>query len=216
MAESRGYPDNKKVAWHNIQSLPSHTFTCGHCGNPIASNMGWQGQDRAKNNKAYIYMCHYCGRPTFFDLSGKQTGKQIPGIAYGNSVKHISDTDVADLYEEARNCTSANAFTAAVLCCRKLLMHIAVSKGAQKNQTFFKYVEFLSENNYIPPGAKQWVDHIRTKGNEANHEITIMKRKDAEDLLTFIGMLLKIIYEFPAVIDKKITDTDKQQEGNST
>jgi len=42
------------------------------------------------------------------------------------------------------------------------------------------------------------VDHIRTKGNEANHEIRLMGRQDAEELVTFVEMLLKFIYEFPS------------------
>ncbi len=82
-------------------------------------------------------------------------------------------------------------------------MHIAVSKGAKQNLKFIEYVEYLSKNNYIPPDAKEWVDHIRSKGNEANHEIVIMAEEDAKDLLAFIEMLLKIIYEFPANIKKK-------------
>jgi hypothetical protein len=44
------------------------------------------------------------------------------------------------------------------------------------------------------------VDHIRKKGNEANHEIAIMSRTDAEELISFIEMLLKFMYEFPARI----------------
>jgi hypothetical protein len=44
------------------------------------------------------------------------------------------------------------------------------------------------------------VDHIRKKGNEANHEIALMTRVDAEELLSFSEMLLKFIYEFPSRI----------------
>jgi hypothetical protein len=44
------------------------------------------------------------------------------------------------------------------------------------------------------------VDYIRTKGNEANHEITIMSDEDAKDLITFSEMLLKFVYEFPAKV----------------
>jgi len=83
-------------------------------------------------------------------------------------------------------------------------MNIAVSKGATEGQNFTYYVEFLSDKNYIPPDGKEWVDYIRKKGNEANHEITIMKEEDAKDLINFIEMLLKFIYEFPALVSKKI------------
>jgi hypothetical protein len=43
------------------------------------------------------------------------------------------------------------------------------------------------------------VDQIRDSGNEANHEVVMMKREDAEHLISFCEMLLKIFYEFPAV-----------------
>lgn len=38
------------------------------------------------------------------------------------------------------------------------------------------------------------------RGNEANHEINIMVEEDASELLEFCGMLLKLIYEYPAVL----------------
>ena len=62
-------------------------------------------------------------------------------------------------------------------------MHIAVQKGADSGKSFISYVEFLAENNYLPPNGKDWVDHIRKRGNEANHEIMIMKKEDAMELL---------------------------------
>jgi hypothetical protein len=83
-------------------------------------------------------------------------------------------------------------------------MHIAVAKGAQPGESFVSYVQFLADHNYVPPDARGWVDHIRTKGNEANHEISIMSRADAEELLSFIEMLLRIIYEFPAAIQRRL------------
>jgi hypothetical protein len=130
---------------------------------------------------------------------------QIPGIVFGSDVADIDDIEVNSLYQEARKCTSDGAFTAAVLCCRKLLMHVAVAKGAQSDKSFIEYVQFLADKNYIPPDAKDWVDLIRQKGNEANHEISIMKSDDAKDLIDFSGMLLRLIYEFPAAIKRRRT-----------
>lgn len=82
-------------------------------------------------------------------------------------------------------------------------MHIAVSKGAKPGESFVHYVKYLADNNYVPPDARDWIDHIRNKGNEANHEIVIMQRGDAEELISFCHMLLKIIYEFPAVVKRR-------------
>lgn len=104
------------------------------------------------------------------------------------------------MYAEARFCVTVNSFTSAVLTCRKLLMHIAVEKGARPGKKFIEYVEYLAEKRYVPPDGKGWVDHIRTKSNEANHEINIMSVEDAKDLITFSEMLLKFVYEFPAKV----------------
>lgn len=77
-------------------------------------------------------------------------------------------------------------------------MNVAVDLNAPPNQTFVEYVKYLSNNHYIPPNAQGWVDHIRNKGNEANHEIYLMSQTDAEELISLAEMLLKIVYEFPA------------------
>lgn len=79
-------------------------------------------------------------------------------------------------------------------------MHVAVQQGASENISFKKYVEYLDENNLIPARSKGWVDKIRDMGNESNHEIRINTRKDADDMLRFMGMLLSIVYEFPAEV----------------
>lgn len=184
------------VTWRNIMTLESKSYKCGYCGNPLSSEKGWIADCPGREKYYFIYVCHHCSKPTFFEINGSQT----PGFSFGDKVEYITDTLVEELYNEARRCMKENAYTAAVLCCRKLLMHIAVSKGAEENKNFTEYVEYLSKENYIPPGSKDWVDHIRTKGNEANHDIVIMSEEDAKKLISFSGMLLKIIYEFPASI----------------
>jgi len=192
-----------EIDWQSIINLESKKFICGYCGQPLASEKGWTAIDRNTNKRVFfIYVCHHCDKPTFFDEKDEQT----PGTIFGNDVDDVDDEEVKELYSEARKCTNNNAFTATVLCCRKLLMHIAVSKGAKEGLKFIEYVQYLSDNNYIPPDAKDWVDHIREKGNEANHEIKIMNEENAKDLISFSEMLLKLIYEFPANIRKKKND----------
>jgi hypothetical protein len=61
-------------------------------------------------------------------------------------------------------------------------------------------VQYLADAGYVPPNGKGWVDHIRKRGNEANHEIVIMTPADAKELIAFSEMLLKFIYEFPKQI----------------
>jgi len=131
----------------------------------------------------------------------KEIIESSPSKLMGNTVVGLP-TGVESLYTEARRCSAVEAYTAVVLTCRKILMHIAVSKGAPVNKTFIKYVDYLSDNHYIPPGSELWVDHIRKKSNEANHEIIQMGMTDSEDLISFTEMLLRMIYEFPARLNK--------------
>jgi len=189
-----------KINWNSAASVKSHNYTCGYCGSSVASEKGWA----AHSNHGIIYVCHQCTRPTFIDFTAGV--KQFPGVVFGNQVQHIPEESVSALYDEARSCTGAGAYTAAVLSCRKLLMHISVQKGAETNKSFAYYVKHLSDNHYVPRDAGDWVDHIRKKGNEANHEITIMPKEEAEELLSFCEMLLKVIYEFPTSVKNKYLD----------
>ncbi len=76
-------------------------------------------------------------------------------------------------------------------------MSVAVSQGAKEGLSFKAYVDFLASSGYVPPNGKAWVDHIRDRGNEANHEIKLTAKQDLEDVLAFVGMLLKFVFEFP-------------------
>lgn len=89
------------------------------------------------------------------------------------------------------------------MCCRKMLMNIAVQQGAAEGLKFIEYVNFLADNGFIPPNGKHWVDHIRKKGNEATHEIALMTEQDARELISFIEMLLRFVFEFPSMIPKQ-------------
>lgn len=172
--------------WQSIASMSSQQYTCGFCGNVVASDKGYY-----VNSAIKIHICPHCKNPTYFSGTA-----QVPGVAPGNEVAHLPQ-DIEQLYREARNCVAVTAYTASVLSCRKLLMNIAVSQGAVEGKSFQFYVEYLAEKGYVPPNGRGWVDHIRKKGNEANHEIVLMSKEDADDLILFTEMLLKFIYEFP-------------------
>ena len=77
-------------------------------------------------------------------------------------------------------------------------MNVAVEEGADANESFAAYVSWLADEGFVPAKGRSWVDRIREKGNEANHEIPDIDRTDAEDVLSFTEMLLKVNYEMPA------------------
>jgi hypothetical protein len=184
--------------WEGLKKIGPHAFTCGYCGKEVGSREGYhqRGQDyNPPGGSPVILICPSCNRPSYFE--SRRYSSQTPAPLLGHDVDALPD-NIAAIYQEARQCTQAEAYTACVLACRKLLMHIGVDRGAGDNLRFIQYVEYLAQNGYVPPNGRGWVDHIRQRGNEANHEIVIMSQDNALELLSFVEMLLKFIYEFPA------------------
>ena len=185
-----------QLRWANLSEVENRSFVCGFCGNLVSSTKGLKIiRKDVTFQMGGVFICTNCEFPNFIldDIM------QVPKQSIGNSVMHLPE-EINTLYEEARKCTSNNCFTASVMLCRKILMNIAVNLGAEENKRFIDYVNYLSDNGYVPPNGKHWVDHIRLKGNEANHEIAIMKEINAKELIIFTEMLLKFIYEFPKMI----------------
>jgi hypothetical protein len=182
--------------WDSISTVGSASFICGYCGEKISSDKAYTARDERNRALPFIYICHVCNRPSFI-----RGGGITPSAALGNDVKHLP-ADVEQIYKEVRSSTSVNAYTVAIMGGRKLLMHVAVEKGAKKNESFIYYVDYLNDNHYTPPNSKKWADKIRELGNEVNHEIVIMNAEQALTILTFLEMLLKFIYEFSYTDDQ--------------
>ena len=182
--------------WRGSGGIGAKGYVCGHCGRSVGPDSGFYATDGgASAAVAWVYVCSFCKQPTYFSVSGRQ----VPGSRFGNDVERLPP-DVGALYGEARDCFSVGAFTASVLTCRKILMNVAVANGAKEGKAFVAYVEHLAAAGYVPPNGRGWIDHIRKRGNEANHEIHAMSRGDAEELLSFTEMLLKFVFEFPGRI----------------
>jgi len=136
--------------------------------------------------------------PTVFIYQGYQT---LPTII-GGQVENISSPDIALLYQQARERASFYAYTGAAMICRKILMNLSVSFGAEENGAFTYYVDYLDEKGHIPPGGKEWVDSIRQLGGEATHEIHMMDKDQAELAIAFTEGLLRFNYELPSKFKK--------------
>jgi hypothetical protein len=90
---------------------------------------------------------------------------------------------------------SVNAHTAAEALCRKILMHIAVDKGAKEGTTFSSYIDHLMKEGYVTPPMKEWVTLIKKHGNEASHRLDPPERARAEGTVYFTAQLLRTVYE---------------------
>jgi len=184
------------LGWYRTSDdLRQTNWTCGYCGKGVGGSVGFKREDPFDSSRA-IYICPYCENPTAFVLEHDGIG-QYPGPAKGRDVMALPK-DVAVLYGEIRRCMQYCAYTPAVLACRKILMSLAVDKGADEGMRFVEYVGYLVENHYAPPGGDEWLERIRSLGNEAAHEIRSMAEDEAQLLLDFCEMLLVFNYEFPA------------------
>lgn len=182
------------LEWYGISELESKNYICGYCGRDITSNKGFI----TKSHNEKVYICHNCNGATYFNYKHEQT----PSYLYGKEFEVEIPDDINNLYEEARKCYSVGAYSAVSMCCRKLLMHIAVQCGAKENLNFIEYVNYLDTENYIPKNSKKWVDIIRSKGNETNHEIKISDKKEAQQLIKFIEIIITLIYEIELEIEE--------------
>ncbi len=182
--------------WAGQQNILPKSYDCGFCGKAVTSEKGFILKKASNQNVdvGHAVICPGCKKITMF-----KNQSRFPGGTIGAKIDHVPEM-LNLLYNEARDCFISTNYTAAVLLCRKILMNIAVDLKAKENLSFIKYVEYISDQGYVPPNGKSWVDHIRKKGNEANHEIHLMTEQDAKELIIFVEMLLKFNYEFPNMI----------------
>ena len=168
-------------------------ITCGYCESKVSSLVLAFIRD---TNRPAVYswvMCTNCSQGSIVDFNGDV----IPNIKFGKKINNLP-LDIEKAYEEARNCYSASAYTGSVLLCRKIIMHVAVDKGAEEGDTFVSYLTYLEENHFITSNMKIWIDHIRNEGNTTNHTLSISDPKTSESILRFTSRLLDLVYEAEA------------------
>ncbi|MGH2396665.1 MAG: DUF4145 domain-containing protein [bacterium] len=149
--------------------------------------------------------CSHCAQILRVSITGGITATVVPAVQAGPIVEGLPDP-VKEVYDEARRCIGVKAFTAAELLCRKILMHVAVEKGASEGHPFAHYLAFLLTNGYIPSQAQQWVDVIRQHGNDSAHGLVPPNADRAQGTLELTAILLRMVYELEYKA-KKFTQT---------
>ncbi|MCS6562424.1 MULTISPECIES: DUF4145 domain-containing protein [Curtobacterium] len=108
-----------------------------------------------------------------------------------------------EAWAEVRNTLAVGANTAAVMLCRKMILHVAIAAGLTatapngQGPSFGRSVGFLQDEGFITPPLRTWVDRIRDVGNEANHELPGIEASVALDVAEFTLQLLVLMYELP-------------------
>lgn len=182
--------------WDKVQYSQSKAFVCWNCGEKVASKEwffilenkeGW-----FPNMVGWIYICPHCQWPNCYSSKGEW----LPWKPFGKEVENLPE-NIHILYNEARQCMKNQCYTATLLLCRKILMHICIEEWAEEGKNFTFYVDFLMKNGYLPTQKNNWTDKIRTSGNDMNHKNIIADKENAENILKFIQMILQLLYEFP-------------------
>jgi len=168
------------------------TYICGHCNTKVTgavvAHYGWKSNTGITIRNKWL-LCPNCSLG-----SVKVRNSIFPGSPFGPKLQGLPE-DVNAAYEEARQCMKANAYTAAELLCRKILMHVAVEKGAKEGESFASYLTHLENHGYVTPPMKGWVDLIRKHGNKATHKLEAPEKERAQSTVMFTAELLRLTYE---------------------
>ena len=183
-------------------------YVCGHCD----TNVSGAVVSRYQNGEGIIswLLCPNCAEGSV----RTSNGSTYPGAAFGPSILGLPDP-VAKSYAEARACIQANALTACELICRKILMHVAVDKGAAEGESFAAYLTYLETQGFVTPPMTKWVALIREHGNLATHRIEIPDRQRAEGTIIFTAELLRLVYEMEFLSGKYVPSPPSPSPGAS-
>lgn len=171
-----------------------YPYLCGHCNHQTSGRVVSYYPSTPTNK---WLLCTNCGKGSVLTPEGKI----VPPSKFGNSLEGLPNI-VQKAYNEARDCYSIGAYTSCELICRKILMNVAVDKGAKENDKFVNYLDSLKTKGYVTESMMEWVSLIRSRGGESTHYIDEPDQTRAESTLMFTEQLLKIIYEMKHKADK--------------
>lgn len=156
-----------------------------------------------------IYICPNCVKPSYFS---PERG-QIPGEKIGEDIKKLPRR-IAEVLDETRDCYASNCYTAVVLMCRTLLMHIAVQeKAPKKDPSFAQYIQYIVDKWLVPERCKVRLDQIRSLGGDAAHQITEKTEEDARTSIEFLQIVLKMAYEYA---DEVVGDAEVENQTDTS
>ena len=140
------YGGHRSVTKHDGSTENSwYSYTCGHCNTKVSGAVVCAYYASTTDTIKWL-LCPNCGNGSVLAVDGNV----YPGVPFGPNIEGLPE-NVLKAYEEARNCVSVNAFTSCELICRKILMHVAVEKGATEGDSFTNYLSYLEEKGFITP-----------------------------------------------------------------
>jgi hypothetical protein len=191
------------------QSEPDSWFAA-HCDSCNSGQMGVVAQ--TNNHATYWLRCPICRNA--YVWNGNVLSPSIKPLSIPQGIPPLE----LSVWKEIRECLSVGASTAAVMLCRKLLLHIAITHGLDpktdkyQSPTFYAAVEHLQASGLITPKMRKWVDRIKDVGNEANHELMPISLELAMDVSIFTEQLLRLTFEMDELMLKSgVSESEKER-----
>ena len=168
------------------------SFVCGHCERTVG------GLVVASIPGSYIQwlLCPICKQG-----SVRHHDAILPSLLPVPQVEGLP-LDICLVYDEARKSFAVQAYTGCELLCRKILMSVAVDKGATEGDTFEHYVDYLKGNGHITASLKDMADTVRQNGNKSTHKIEQPDPERSKYTLEFTAQVLRSVYEIEAQFSK--------------
>lgn len=190
--EGGRYPNIERMV--RLEPVP---FKCGNCGSggfgdPVAV---YTSKTEAFV-KGYVLMCGNCKMPNVHHF---QAGVVWPSPQIVRPIKNLP-AHLAVCYDEACAALSANAPTATMLMCRKIVFAVAGDKGMlipprPKSPRFAECIDYLISGGHVPATWKKTFSAIVDLGNAATHELDPVSTSDANTMFELVVGILKSIYE---------------------
>ena len=167
-------------------------YTCGHCERSVGGLVIAEIGER----RIRWLLCPSCGNG-----SVQHDDTILPSLLSIPQVEGLP-SDICQVYDEARKSFAVEAYTGCELLCRKILMSVAVDRGAAEDKSFEHYVDYLKDNGHITASLKDMADIIRRNGNQSTHKIGQPDPERAEYTVEFTAQVLRSIYEIESQFSK--------------
>ena len=167
-------------------------YACGHCG----TDVGGIAVCYQVFPLAIWLRCPNCSNGSVWSGEGLYPPSLSSSRAYTVDVDGLPD-NIAQAYHEARKAISVQMYTSCEMMYRKILVNVAVDKGAKKKHTWNhrKCIRYLVKKGYVAGLGTRMASFVRLAGDQSTHEIEPPSRYMAEQTLKFTAMVLEEVYD---------------------
>lgn len=179
---------------------------CGFCGEAGKFRFESRRVNENSSGKTLHYdilKCEQCGNLTsvFWGIgsSGLQRIHQIPWLTNTRSWPKHWPEDVGRYWLQAKRNIEASNWDAAALMARSAVQ-LTMRHMQAEGKNLFQEINDLGKKSLLPPIMIEWAHEVRLLGNDNAHPMpgeAGTTAKDAEAIVEYLSMLLKISFDLP-------------------